>query len=317
MSAKKVWLISLGAVLLASVYPIYMGISVLGAHLRNGGVEAADYPKYVIPYTPLCIALLCGVVLLPLVYKLCKKYTLPALSAFGVGLFLGIERFFERILVFETVTNIIESVESWQMYSCMAIIPPEIIEKIEYEEVTEILTNPLNLQYSPAFKLHFYLIAIIIILAVLGVVYGFYKMARTKDAARKKPLITQLIAVTVFIGLCVFACFTAFFRTGTLVVSPLSAALMAAFFAVFGITAGVYTGTWLHGKKRILSRGLPAAVAVLTTVAMYIGELILLDGTLYRFGTGFFFSPMGQIPFAPADILLILLAGAITLVVSG
>ena len=47
--------------------------------------------------------------------------------------------------------------------------------------------------------------------------------------------------------------------------------------------------------------------------AMYIGELILLDGKLYRFGEGFFFSPMGSFPFAPVDLAVILLSGLLTL----
>ncbi|MCL2815709.1 MAG: hypothetical protein FWD23_14020 [Oscillospiraceae bacterium] len=60
------YLISLGAVLLTSVYPIYMGVIMLTAYLRDGDVNATDYPKYIIPYTPVSIALIICVALLPL-----------------------------------------------------------------------------------------------------------------------------------------------------------------------------------------------------------------------------------------------------------
>lgn len=57
---------------------------------------------------------------------------------------------------------------------------------------------------------------------------------------------------------------------------------------------------------------IPAAVACIVTVVMYIGELILLSGHLYRFGSGRFFSGLGALVLAPADVLVVLLSGAVT-----
>lgn len=44
---------------------------------------------------------------------------------------------------------------------------------------------------------------------------------------------------------------------------------------------------------------------------MYVGELILLHGHLYRFGSGFFFDVLPSIVFAPVDICVIILSGAL------
>ena len=66
MSSKKVWLLSLGIILSASVYPIYMGIVMILSFIQNGGIDVADYPRYIIPYTPICIALIICTVLLPI-----------------------------------------------------------------------------------------------------------------------------------------------------------------------------------------------------------------------------------------------------------
>ena len=45
---------------------------------------------------------------------------------------------------------------------------------------------------------------------------------------------------------------------------------------------------------------------------MYIGEMILLNGNLYRFGRGFLFEGLGKLVLAPADLLVIITSGAVT-----
>jgi hypothetical protein len=330
---SKVYFISLGAVLLASVYPIYMGIFMLAAYLRNGGINAADYPKYIIPYTPICIALIACVALFPFVFKLCKKYALPAISVLAVLLYLGAELTFEKVTVFSETTQMAEeneewspdTIETWQWYMCIAPplnwpgwekeAPPSQLEQdtqTEYVPATVLSKNPLITEYSPVFKLHFYMISIIIILAILGVTYGFYKASLDQSYRKIKPLIVQLIAVLAFIGLCILACFTAFFRTGEIVISPISAILMTIFFLIFGITAGVYTGTWLYGKRKLFSMIIPSIVATVITIAMYTGEMVMMNWNLYRFGEGVIFKPIGACPLALVDILVIILSGAIT-----
>lgn len=380
----KVYLISLGAVLIASVYPIYMGAVMLFAYLRDGGVNATDYPKYIIPYTPISIALIVCVALLPLAFKYCKKYVLPVMSVLSIIMFLGAEVTFENVTVFSGTTDFVQSesgdndsglyyfrvvltnesgetetrivtlnktetdqkVEMWQWAMCALptsninewsqkrIVEESItdgividIQKISEEQATEewsaeeslteqnLFKNALITKYSPMFKLHFYMISIIIVLAVLGVAYGFYRMSLDPEYKKKKPLVVQLVSVVVFIGLCIFACFTAFFRTGEIVVSPISALLMTVFFLVFGITAGVYTGTWLYGKRRLFSMIIPAFIASATTVVMYIGEMVMMNRNLYRFGEGVLFDPIGACPLAPIDLAVILASGAVTFLI--
>ena len=56
----------------------------------------------------------------------------------------------------------------------------------------------------------------------------------------------------------------------------------------------------------------PAVTASAVTLVMYIGEMILLSGHLYRFGDGFLFDGIPGIVLSPVDILMILLSGMIT-----
>ncbi len=129
---------------------------------------------------------------------------------------------------------------------------------------------------------------------------------------KKLPLLAQLISVIVFIGLCILACFTAFYRNGTINISPISSILMSIFFIVFGVTVGIYIGCLFYGKKKVLSVIIPAIVSAGTTIIMYIGELVLMGGVLFKFGSGWFFEPVGLLPFAMIDMVVILISGVVT-----
>ena len=299
MNNKKFYSLSLFILFSASVYPLYMGFVTLGNYLQHGFINAADYPKYIIPYTPVCIALITSAALMPLIFKLCKSCTLPVVSVLGILLFLAFEFGFEQIKVIEGYVEM--PLESWQLSLCMAT--PEVLRS---------LGEPIYAGNNPAFKFHFYLIAIVIILTVLNVIYGFGKMLREQNFSRKRLLIAQGVSALLFISLCVLACFTAFYRNGTLHISSLSALLMSAFFTVFGITAGIYCGSLFYGKSPLFAKILPALTASLTTLLMYVGELVLTDGVLFVYGRGFFFESLEWIPFSPADLGVILGSGVIT-----
>ena len=193
------------------------------------------------------------------------------------------------------------TVETWQLFSC--VVTPQVRDAV---------WDSLSIRYNPSFKLHFYAIALLILLSVLGVVYGFYRMAEKGEFSRKRPLITQLVCVTVFVALCITACLTAFYRTGDINVSAVSAVLMTLFFLTFGVTGGVYAGTLLYEKKRGLSVFLPSLIAMVVTILMYIGEMVMMNKQLYRFGTGFLFEPMGPVVLSPVDALIVVLSGVVT-----
>ena len=303
---RKCWLLCLAAAAAASAYPLYMGIRVIIRMVQNGAVPLEEYPKYVIPYTPIAIAVIIGVILIPLLQRKAQKPDLLYGSVISVAVFFIAERLMETKILVQAQGWVV--LESWQMALCY--VPPEQFETRTWEAVDVLLGG-----YSPAFKIHFYLISVVIIVSLLNCFYGFAKMARTGDEHRKKALTVQTITAAAFLGMCIWACFTAFYRSGELTVSPVSAVLMAVFFALLGITMGVFTGSFTLGKRTILSAATPALVAVLVTVLMYIGEMILLNGNLYRFGQGFLFDGLGKLVLAPVDVLVIAASGGITLLI--
>ncbi|MBQ8813266.1 MAG: hypothetical protein IJZ85_02040 [Lachnospiraceae bacterium] len=333
---RRFYLCSLLIIIAASIYPIYMGGKIILLYLENGVIPVEDYPKYIIPYTPMCIALIFVTAVYPLLYRwLCGKALLAA-SVLGTIIFLIGEWSFERIPVLEGYKSV--PLESWQLSLCMAT--PEVLQSIG---------QPIYAEQNPAFKVHFYLIVIVIILTVTGVLHGYTHMIRENDTAKKRPLLVQTVCVVLFIGFCILACFTAFFRNGTIYISPLSSVLTGMFFVLFGVTFGVYGATLMYapesaqesekvsggnvsveevngdkgaeaiwsGRGHAAGKGkwrvwLPAGIAMLTTIAMYIGELVLMGGELFRFGKGFFFERVGVVPFSLCDIAIILVAGGVT-----
>ncbi len=307
---RKYYLFSLLGVLLASCYPIYMGISVIVDMIRYGTVYAENYPKYIIPYTPIALALLVCVALIPVALKYFEKYALLFGTVISTVLFFVFEFILERaVTVTRTVTGIFSTLEDWQMFMCY--VPPNSFEERTWTEVDVLMG-----EYSPAFKLHFYIISIVLIISILNCFYGFAKMIHTGDKSRRKSLVIQSVASGAFLGMCIWACFTAFYRNGDIQVSALSAVLMSVFFVLFGVTVGIYIESFTLNKKPLLSVWLPSVSAAVVALVMYIGEMILLSGHLYRFGDGFFFAGIPGIVLAPVDIVVILGSGVMTAIIA-
>ena len=303
---KKYCWYSLAVAVAVSIYPLCMGISVIVKMVQDGAVPIEEYPKYVIPYTPIAVALIVGVLLIPLFQRLSRKLDLLFGSITSVAVFFLAERIMETKVLVQAQGLVV--LESWQMALCY--VPPEMYETRTWEAVDVLLGG-----YSPAFKIHFYLISIVIIVSLLNCFYGFAKMILTGDNSRKKALTVQMITSVAFLGMCIWACFTAFYRTGEITVSPLSAVLMAVFFALLGITMGVYVGSFTLGRRKLISVVLPTVIAALVTIVMYIGEMILLSGNLYRFGSGFLFEGLGKLVLAPIDIVVILASSLVALLI--
>lgn len=306
---NRYYLLSCIGVLIASYYPLSMGVRVITDMTANGTVLKENYPKYIIPYTPICVAIIVGVLLMPLCIRLFRKYALFGGASIAAGVFFATESLFEQKVVVSTA-EAVTRLEDWQMYMCY--IPPEgwggPITTYKTQTAVDILMG----DYDPAFKLHFYMISVVLIITILNCLYGFGQMVKIGGKKRLAPLIIQSVCSLTFLGLCILACFTAFWRDGSIQVSPLSAALMTVFFVLVGVTVGVFVGSFLLEKRKFISIWIPSIVSSMMTFLMYIGEMILLNGHLYSFGTGFMFTGLPGIVFAPIDLLIILAAACIT-----
>lgn len=313
---NKYYLFACIGVLIASYYPLSMGVRVISDMIADGAVMKENYPKYIIPYTPISIAIIMGVLLMPLCIKLLKKYALVGGASIATGVFFVIEFLFERkVVVSEVTEETVTMLEDWQMYMCY--VPPEgwggTITTYKTQTAVDILMG----NYNPAFKLHFYIISVVLVVTILNSLYGFGQMLLNNEKKRFKTLIIQSVCSATFLGLCILACFTAFWRDGSIEVSILSASLMSVFFILLGVTVGVFVGSFLLGKRKIISLWIPSIIASAMTLLMYIGEMILLNGHLYSFGTGFMFNSIPGIVLAPIDVIVIVTSGCITAGVFG
>ncbi len=306
------YMLSCVGVLIASYYPLSMGVRVITDMIADGTVLKENYPKYIIPYTPMCIAIIVGVLLIPLCIKLFRRFALAAGASIATGVFFALELLFEQKVVVSTAETVTK-LEDWQMYMCY--VPPEGFGESVTTYKTQTAIDILMGDYNPAFKLHFYIITVVLIVTVLNCLYGFGQMVKTGEKNRLKSLILQSVCSLTFLGLCILACFTAFWRDGSIQVSPLSATLMTVFFVLLGVTVGVFVGSFLLGKRKFVSVWIPSIVASVMTLLMYIGEMILLNGHLYSFGAGFIFDSIPGIVLAPVDLLIILSSGGITVLI--
>ena len=305
-SFSRYYLFSCIGVLIASYYPLSMGIRVITDMIKSGTVMKENYPKYIIPYTPICLAVIVAVLLMPVIMKLLKRFSFIGGSVLAIGTFFALETLFEQKVVVTTAETV-SKLEDWQMYMCY--IPPEsLTTTYKTQTAVDILIG----NYNPAFKMHFYIISVVLILSILNCLYGFGKMIKTGEKKRLKSLVLQSVCSLSFLGLCILACFTAFWRDGNIQVSPLSATLMTVFFILLGVTVGIFIGSFLLGKSKFVSVWIPSIAAAAMTFLMYIGEMILLNRHLYSFGTGFIFDSIPGIVFAPIDLLIILASACIT-----
>lgn len=307
---KKYYLISLISVIAASFYPLYMGARVIFDMIKDGSVAAENYPKYIIPYTPISIAVIVGVALIPFFMKRAKKYHFLFAFSLSTVVFLACELMLEDMVIVKGIDRApipFSELEAWQMYMCA--MPTK--ERPWSKTAVEILIG----DYSPTFKIHFYMISFVIIISLLNSFYGFAEMIRSGDKSRLKALILQSSTGVAFLLMCIWACFTAFYRDGSMLVSPLSATLMCVFFILLGVSVGIFTGSFLLGRRKAVSVFIPSAVASLITLVMYIAEMCLLSGHLYRFGKGFLFDGIGTLVLAPIDIIVIIFSGALCAIV--
>lgn len=309
---SRYYLFTCIGVLIASYYPLSIGFNVIRDMILEGTVLKENYPKYIIPYTPICIAVIIGVLLMPLCMKLLKKHALWGGALISAGVFFAVELLFEQKVVV-SADETVAKLKDWQMFMCY--VPPEGWKTAVTEYKTQTPVDILMGDYNPAFKLHFYIISVVLIITFLNCLYGFGQMIKSGEKKRLKSLILQSVCSSFLLGLCILACFTAFWRNGDIQVSPLSASFMSLFFVLLGITSGVFAGSFLLGKRKLASVWIPAAAASSVTLMMYLGEMILLNGHLYKFGLGFIFESLPGIVLSVFDLFVIIASGCITAII--
>lgn len=301
------YLLSVIGIFALSFYPLKMAHTVVSLMKTNGSVPTENFPKYIIPYAPIAFALLCGILLMPIFIRFMKRFALLHTSVISLGVFLASELLLESKVIV-SATQLVK-LESWQMYMCY-------MPAAQYETRTWTAIDVLMGEYSPTFKLHFYMISAVLIISVLNCIYGFAAVIVKGDRTRVKALSLQSISSAAFLSMCILACFTAFYRGGELTVSPLSAFLMCVFFILLGLTVGLFAASLTIGKRKAFSVTLPAVLASLTVLLMYIGEACLLSGHLYILGKGLLFEPLIGNFVSVFDVLVIILSGIITAILA-
>ncbi len=322
---RKFYWLTLAVLFVLSAYPLINGARMVYLSIMNGAIEPEEYAKYVVPYAAMCFSIILFAAFQPLICRIKRvPFMVGLLGAFAA--FTAIEQFFESMRINTTAMTLIDpallnagsaitlqpsaEVDVWQASLC-AVSPLTREQSVAYASRDRYFYVMANDTY----KIHYYLISFILIAMVCGLVYGIAQMIRTGDSGRRKPLVLQGIATAALVALCVFANTTAFFRQAEPIQTPLASILTCMFFAVFGSAVGVYAGSFHLSKSKRLGLGLPVLLSAVTVLGLYIGEAAMMEGGLYRFGTGWFFEGLPGIALAPADIIVILSSAVLTWVI--
>ncbi|HAL74132.1 MAG TPA: hypothetical protein DCM45_03440 [Clostridiales bacterium] len=316
---KRFYLLSLAALLILSAYPLINGIRMAFFSIRNGAVEPEQYARYVVPYAAMCLAVLLFACFQPLLLRL-KRRALPISLIGTYGIFIAIEQFYERIQIHTTGMALVDTatltadpnlptatIDIWQASLCIAS-PLTLGSSVAYASADRYL----YVMGSNTYKIHYYLISLVLITMICVLIDGIGRQIREHSADRQKPLIMQGVATAALLSLCIFANTTAFFRQAGGIQTPLASILTSLFFVILGTAAGIYAGSFFLKKSSKTGLVMPIAVSLQAVVLMYIAEIAMMSGGLYRFGTSWFFKGLSTISLAPVDLFIILLTGAVT-----
>ncbi len=321
---KRFYWLTLAVLLALSAYPLINGVRMVYLSIMNGAIGPEQYAKYVIPYSAMCTAVILFAAFEPLLRKIKRTPFLVGLAG-AYAVFAAIEQFLERIqintagmtlvdpasLTIDSTTAIPSTaVDAWQASLCV-ISPLMRGQSAAFSSQG----RSFYVMAGNAYKIHYYLISVILITMVCGFVYGIGRMIRMGTGEGRKPLILQGIATAALISLCVFANTSAFFRQAEAIQTPLASILTCLFFISLGVSVGVYTGSFILKKSKRLGLGLPVLLSVTAVLLMYIGETVMMKGGLYRFGTGWLFDGLAGIVLAPVDILVVLISAVVTLLI--
>lgn len=318
---KRYYITSLAILAILSAYPIVNGARMSYLSIVNGVIEPDQYAKYIVPYAAICLSIILFSAFQPMLLKL-RCFHLPIGLLASYTIFFLTESFFEGIKIHTTGMSLVNTssltieelkdiptatMDAWQASLCI-VSPWAKGQSVVFASRDHYYYVLANNNY----KIHYYLIALIIITMVCGLVYGIGRMIRSGSKLELKSLILQGISTAALVSLCIFANTTAFFRKAQAIQTPIASLLTCLFFIALGIAIGVYAGSFLLRKRTSLGIGLPVFISIAAVTLMYIGEAAMMSGNLYRFGTGWFFSGLPVIILAPVDILVILLSAVAT-----
>lgn len=318
---QRFYWLSLIILSVLSAYPLVNGVRMAYLSMANGAIEPQQYAKYVVPYGAICSAIVLFAVFQPLLFRM-KRLSFPVGLIGAYAVFIAIEQFLEGIQIHTAGMTLIDpvslgsrsptivpsaTVDAWQ--SSLCVVSP-LTRGQSYAFILQ--DRYFFAMANDTYKIHYYLISLILISMVCGLVYGIGLLIRMGANDRKKPLILQGMTTAALIALCVFANTTAFFRQPEAIQTPLASILTGLFFVILGASVGVYVGSFLLKKDKGLGLGLPILLSVCSVLLMYLGEAAMMEGDLYRFGTGWFFKGLSGIALAPVDILVVLFSGIAT-----
>ncbi len=292
-SVKRFYGIVMLFLLVFSFYPIGMGVRIFVLQSQYGNILPEEYAQHVIPYAAVCSSILVTISLYPIVSKI-RRFSVPAASIIGLGLFAGVEWFIEKNTI---NTMAAYSTFQWQLTHSVGI--------------TDAM-HSFHKLYDPTYRMHHLLVSFLLILLITGTVYNYGNVMPLNDRAKKAVFCMQAIFTVLFIVFCAAVNITHFFNGPSGSLAPFSSVITGFFFVLAGVNFGIYLAVYLINKNMLISILLPAAGTCLITLVTYLGEYRALNGVLYRFGYTKLFQMTPFTVMTLTDMLIVPASGLLT-----
>jgi len=264
------------AVILAgtAAIPLWNFLVMVLAHYRVAWLEYniymafAHYREYnvnlVIPFAAVLTAVFAGFLLLPLLHRrslsLMKKHIIASLWA--VIIFLGLEAFAEHIAAHREAL--------WIVMTSRRFMLPE-----------EIAALTANMTIPWAIRAHYYLFSIILILAVLNFLYNLANNLYGDEKPCKQNIILQGLATVCYVLIYFFVGVMQYKNYQTMQLNGVSILWAAGCFILAAVVVGLYCSSLLQNSG--VGKLMPSIASGATVVALYIAELVMLEGRFYLY----------------------------------
>jgi len=134
----------------------------------------------------------------------------------------------------------------------------------------------------PGVRIHYYMFSIILILAVLNWLYNLIENRHKQDYLIRKSIIRQGIATACFISVVLFVKRLQYIDRDALYLTWGSVLNIGVLFVLAALSVGLYSSSLFRFKGHM--KVVPSLLSILTVLALYGAEYVMLGGRFYTYG---------------------------------
>lgn len=312
---RRHYLIIVALLIVLAIYPVYNFFVMAGILSGRGqsGVTA------VIPFMAVTLAILIGFILIPLLKGVPLFWKHIIISAIGILVFVGLDILAQHVAANESFNELMLSraprfdlTPLYEGYEQILLEPPRLfLDELfnsrmprflppsygDYRIIldTSFINNTGTISWQV--RIHYYIFSIILVVAALNWLINLTGAILEKKNPPHRFLVLQGIAVLCYTLAYLLVRVVRYEDHAARHIAWGSVLNSAICFMLAAVAVGLYSGSLLHkwGRVRLI---VPAIMAAVTVLALYLAQFIMLGGGLYNFGNSAFIAYVIRIAIA-------------------